>query len=112
PEGKVIRILERAQKQVVGTFEDNRSFGFVIPDDTKIANDVFIPKNKTKGAMTGHKVVVDITKYPERRKSAEGVVTQILGHKNDPENRKSEKGFVHQFLVIKIDQGSDILLVI
>lgn len=84
PEGKVIRILERAQKQVVGTFEDNRSFGFVIPDDTKIANDVFIPKNKTKGAMTGHKVVVDITKYPERRKSAEGVVTQILGHKNDP----------------------------
>ncbi|HLR65325.1 MAG TPA: ribonuclease R [Pseudogracilibacillus sp.] len=84
PEGKVIRILERAQKQVVGTFEDNRSFGFVIPDDTKVANDVFIPKNKIKGAMTGHKVVVDITKYPERRKSAEGVVTQILGHKNDP----------------------------
>src|SRR5699024_2681451 len=84
PEGKVIRILERAQKQVVGTFEDNRSFGFVIPDDTKVANDVFIPKNKIKGAMTGHKVDVDITKYPERRKSAEGVVTQILGHKNDP----------------------------
>lgn len=83
-EGKVIRILERAQTQIVGTFEDNREFGFVTPDDSRIASDIFIPKNKTYGAVTGHKVVVDITKYPERRKSAEGEVVQILGHKNDP----------------------------
>lgn len=83
-EGQVIRILERAQTKIVGTFEDNREFGFVTPDDTRIASDIFIPKNKTLGAVTGHKVVVDITKYPERRKSAEGEVVQILGHKNDP----------------------------
>lgn len=83
-EGKVIRILERAQTQIVGTFEDNREFGFVTPDDTRIASDVFIPKHQTMGAVTGHKVIVQITKYPERRKNAEGEVIQILGHKNDP----------------------------
>lgn len=84
PEGVVIRILERANNQIVGTFEDSQEFGFVIPDDKRIPNDIFIPKNKTKGAVTGHKVIVDIAKYPEGRKSAEGEVVQILGHKNDP----------------------------
>ncbi|MEN1967261.1 ribonuclease R [Lentibacillus sp. N15] len=84
PEGKVIRILERAVHTVVGTYEDNRSFGFVIADDKRIPNDIFIPKNMTNGAVSGHKVIVYITKYPEGRKSAEGEVIQILGHKNDP----------------------------
>src|SRR5699024_6204011 len=84
PEGKVIRILERAIHTVVGTFEDNRSFGFVIADDKRIPNDIFIPKNKTMGAVSGHKVVAHITKYPKGMKSAEGEIIQILGHKNDP----------------------------
>src|SRR5690625_256671 len=84
PEGVVIRIIERAIKQIVGTYEDNREFGFVIPDDTRIAHDVFIPKGNANGAITGHKVIVDIVTYPEGRKSAEGEVIQILGHKNDP----------------------------
>lgn len=84
PEGVVIRIIERANTQIVGTFEDSRSFGFVVPDDSRIPSDLFIPKNKTKGAVTGHKVIVNITEYPEGRKSAEGEVVQILGHKNDP----------------------------
>src|SRR5699024_3761256 len=80
PEGVVIRVLERANQEIVGTFEDSREFGFVIPDDKRIPNDIFIPKNKTKGAVTGHKVIVTISKYPEGKKSAEGEVTQILGH--------------------------------
>ncbi|ASK62766.1 ribonuclease R [Virgibacillus phasianinus] len=84
PEGTVIRILERAVHQVVGTFENNRSFGFVIADDKRIPNDIFIPKSKAKGAVSGHKVIATITKYPEGGKSAEGEITQILGHKNDP----------------------------
>ncbi|WP_156288412.1 ribonuclease R [Oceanobacillus salinisoli] len=84
PEGQVIRILERAVHQVVGTFEDNRSFGFVIADDKRIPNDIFIPKGSTHGAVGGHKVIARITKYPEGRKSAEGEIVQILGHKNDP----------------------------
>ena len=84
PEGAVIRILERAVIQVVGTFEDNRSFGFVIADDKRIPNDIFIPKNMTGGAVSGHKVIARITKYPEGRMSAEGEIIHILGHKNDP----------------------------
>src|SRR5690625_2973838 len=84
PEGTVIRILERATLQVVGTFEDNRAFGFVIADDKRIPNDIFIPKSMTNGAVSGHKVIAHITKYPEGRKNAEGEIIQILGHKNDP----------------------------
>jgi len=84
PEGTVIRILERAITKVVGTFNAGKHFGFVIPDDNKITGDIFIPENAEHGAMEGHKVVAEITKYPEGRKNAEGMVTQILGHKNDP----------------------------
>ncbi|WP_077327949.1 ribonuclease R [Virgibacillus siamensis] len=84
PEGTVIRILERATHQIVGTFENNRSFGFVVADDKRIPNDIFIPKGAFGGAVTGHKVIVHITKYPEAGKSAEGEIIYILGHKNDP----------------------------
>src|SRR5690625_2944521 len=83
-EGVVIRIVERAVREVVGTFELSRSFGFVIPDDTRMVNDIFSPKEQVNGAVTGHKVIVEITSYPEERKSAEGSVIKILGHKNDP----------------------------
>lgn len=84
PEGTVIRILERAITEVVGTFDNNKSFGFVIADDKRIPNDIFIPKGKMNGAVSGHKVIVRITKYPEHRMSAEGEIKTILGHKNDP----------------------------
>lgn len=83
-EGTVVRILERAVSQVVGTFENEGSFGFVIVDDKRIPNDIFIPKKAMNGAVTGHKVIARITKYPEGRMSAEGEIIQILGHKNDP----------------------------
>jgi ribonuclease R len=83
-EGKVLRILERASTDIVGTFEDNKSFGFVIADDKRIPNDIFIPKGNTNGAVDGHKVIARITEYPEGRKSAEGEIIEILGHKNDP----------------------------
>src|SRR5699024_9474772 len=57
---------------------------FVIADDKRIPNDIFIPKGKMNGAVSGHKVIAKITKYPEHRMSAEGEITKILGHKNDP----------------------------
>src|SRR5690625_559902 len=84
PEGTVIRILERGLTEVVGTYEDSGSFGFVIPDDKRVVHDIFIPKGASEGAISGHKVIVEITKYPDGRKSAEGQVVKILGHKNDP----------------------------
>ncbi len=84
PEGVVIRIIERANQQIVGTLEDNKEFGFVIPDDQRIPSDIFIAKKNLNGAVSGHKVIVDLTKFPEGRKNAEGTIVKILGHKNDP----------------------------
>ena len=83
-EGTIVRIIERGVQQIVGTYSESKHFGFVIPDDKKIATDIFIPKGSTKGAIEGHKVVVKLTSYPEGRKNAEGEVVKILGHKNDP----------------------------
>ncbi|MBA2875719.1 ribonuclease R [Thermaerobacillus caldiproteolyticus] len=83
-EGTIVRILERGVTEVVGTYTESRHFGFVIPDDKKIVNDIFIPKHAANGAVEGHKVVVRLTTYPEGRISAEGEVIKILGHKNDP----------------------------
>ena len=85
-EAQVIRIIARGMTQVVGTYEQSKSnFGFVIPDNTKIAQDIFVPKEWSKGAMTGHKVVVEITGYGTNTKSPEGKVVEILGHINDPD---------------------------
>ncbi|MCP3028189.1 ribonuclease R [Halobacillus sp. A5] len=84
PEGTVIRILERATTRVVGTYESSRNFGFVVADDKRIPHDIFIPKAQVNGAVDGHKVIVEITKFPEERMSAEGEIVEILGHKNDP----------------------------
>ncbi|MDQ0338421.1 ribonuclease R [Caldalkalibacillus uzonensis] len=83
-EGEVVRILERGLTEVVGTFQDQEYYGFVVPDDKHIAQDIFIPKAKINGAADGHKVVVKMTKYPQGRRSPEGEVIEILGHKNDP----------------------------
>ncbi|MEK4486940.1 ribonuclease R [Psychrobacillus sp. FSL H8-0484] len=83
-EGSIIKITQRGITKVVGTFQDNKGFGFVIPDDKKVPMDVFIAKGDTLGAIEGHKVVVEITEWPNERKSATGIVSQILGHKNDP----------------------------
>lgn len=82
-EGEIIRILERANEFIVGSFEDNRNFGFLIPDDQKIYQDVFIPKAKTMGAKNGQKVVVQITRWPEPRRNPEGKVVEILGYADD-----------------------------
>lgn len=106
PEGTVIRILERAVQEVVGTFSNHKAFGFVIVDDKRIPHDIFIPKNQKNGAVNGHKVLVQITKYPEERNSAEGEVTQILGHKNDPGIDIIAIIYKHG---LKIDFPSDVL---
>ena len=84
-EAQVIRIISRGISRVVGTFERTREhFGFVTPDNARFPQDIFVPKECSKGAVTGHKVVVEITDYGTDRRSPEGKVTEILGHVNDP----------------------------
>ena len=79
-EGDILRILERANDTIIGTYEDNGNFGFLIPDEHRIAYDVFIPKAQTGGAKNGQKVVVEVTRWPEQRRNPEGKVVEILGH--------------------------------
>lgn len=79
-EGEIIRILERKNTHLVGTFEESKNFGFLIPDDKKIFYDVFIPKSHTNGAKNRQKVVVEITKWPEARRNPEGKVIEVLGY--------------------------------
>lgn len=84
-DGVIVRILERGQQRIVGTFEaGSKGYGFVVADDKKIAKDIFISRENTKGAVTGHKVVVEITDYGEDRRNPEGKVIEILWHINDP----------------------------
>ncbi|WP_274648558.1 ribonuclease R [Paenibacillus humicola] len=83
-EGEVVRVVQRAVTQVVGTFENHETYGFVLPDDKRINRDIFIPQDGFKGAVTGQKVVARIVSYPEGRSAAEGEIVEILGHKDDP----------------------------
>lgn len=83
-EAEVVRVLEHANETLVGYFQKNQNFGFVVPDNQKIGRDIFIPHGKELGAVNGHKVVVRITDYGSGRRNPEGEVTEILGHANDP----------------------------
>ncbi|WDH98902.1 ribonuclease R [Paenibacillus urinalis] len=83
-EGEVIRIVKRAVVQVVGVFQSQEVYGFVIPDDKRINRDIFIPRTGFNNAVDGQKVVVNIVSYPEGRAAAEGEIIEILGHKDDP----------------------------
>ena len=83
-EAKVTSILSHGLTQVVGTFDRAGGFGFVIPDNDKIISDIFVPGERSKGAVTGHKVVVELTDYGDERHKPEGKIIEILGHENDP----------------------------
>ncbi len=83
-EGKIVSIVEHGIETVVGTYEKNNNFGFVICDNTKIGTDIFIPQGKDMRAVSGSKVVVQITRYAKKNNKPEGVITEIIGHKNDP----------------------------
>ncbi len=83
-EGTVTKVIERSKTTFVGTYQANRGFGFVVPDDKKLNMDIFVAKEDALGAVDGHKVVVEIVNWPDDIKSATGIITKILGHKNDP----------------------------
>lgn len=83
-EAEVVRIISHGIRQIVGTFDGSENFGFVIPDNSKVAQDIFIHKEHTKHAVSGHKVVAEITDYGKDGKKPEGKIVEILGHINDP----------------------------
>ena len=82
-EGKIVRILKHEKDTVVGTFQYNKNFGFVIPDDKNFGTDIFISKKNFGKARNNHKVLVKITKYPDKGKKAEGKIIEVLGNVNE-----------------------------
>ncbi len=83
-EAKVVKVISHGLSQLVGIYESSKNFGFVIPDNQKFGQDIFIPKEHANGAVSGHKVVVQLTGYGEKGKKPEGKVVEIIGHVNDP----------------------------
>ena len=82
-EGRIVRILKHEKDTVVGTFQYNKNFGFVIPDDKNFGTDIFISKKNFGKARNNHKVLVKIIKYPEKNKKAEGKIIEVLGNVNE-----------------------------
>ncbi len=82
-EGKITKIIRHEKDTIVGTFQKSRNFGFVVPDDKNFGTDIFISRSNWGKARNNHKVLVKITKYPERGKNAEGEVIEILGGVNE-----------------------------
>lgn len=82
-EGIVVKILERATKEVVGTFQKKKGFGFVVPDDRKLTEDIYIKKDAFRSAANGDKVVAKITQYPDKQHRLEGKITEIVARKGE-----------------------------
>ena len=78
-EGKIVKILKHKNDTIVGLFQKSQNFGFVVPDNKNLGTDIFIPKKHFNGAKNNDKVVVKLTKYPEKDKNAEGKVIEVLG---------------------------------
>ena len=82
-EGEIAKIIERSNKTIIGIYEDSSNFGFVVADDKRIAQDIFIPKSERNGAKTGQIVIAEITQWPEQKRNPEGKIIEILGNKGD-----------------------------
>ncbi|WP_461204597.1 ribonuclease R [Clostridium sp. DL1XJH146] len=82
-EGEIVRVVERANNNVIGVYEESQNFGFVIPEEKKISKDIFIPKGDTNGAKNKDIVIVEITKWPDNRRSPEGRIVDVLGKKGE-----------------------------
>ena len=85
PEGEIIRILERGYRRLVGTFQRSGRLGMVTPDETRINWDIIVPREDVGGAQSRDKVVVEITRWPERqRRNPEGKIIEVLGAQGTP----------------------------
>ena len=82
-EGEVSEVLERANTKVIGIYEDSRNFGFVVPEDTRLNQDIFISKKDKLNAKNGDVVICEVTKWPEKRRSPEGIIKEVLGQKGE-----------------------------
>lgn len=84
PEGRIIKVLERARTTVVGVYHPAKSYGFVVPEDKKLTKDVFIPPGQESGAGDGDVVVVRVTSWGDTQRGPAGEVETVLGRLGEP----------------------------
>lgn len=82
--GEIVKVIDRANKEVVGVFDKDKYFGFVVPDNKRLGRDIFIPKSEFQGAKEGQRVVAKINRWPEKRRNPEGSIIEILGDAGSP----------------------------
>jgi ribonuclease R len=78
PSGEVIKVVKRKRKTITGTYEDKGTFGFVIPDDSKIKFDFFIDNENKKRVKNGQSVIIKISRYPRKGTNPEGKIVSII----------------------------------
>ena len=83
-EGVVVKVLERGMPEIVGTYQLNRDFGFVVSDNPKFSKDIFIPRKETAGVKNGDKVIAVVTDYGSKNKNPEGKIKENLGNIRTP----------------------------
>ncbi len=83
-EGRIIKVLERAKTNLVGTYHKRRFIGYVEPDDRKISKDIYIAQENSAGAMDGQKVVVSLADWQDVELGPEGKIVEVLGYPDDP----------------------------
>ncbi len=84
-EGRIIRILERGRRKIVGKFMKGKNYQYVIPEDERILQEIYIPDDETKRARPGQIVVAEISRYPSKKARPEGRIFHIIGYPDDPE---------------------------
>ena len=113
-EGSVIRILERKTREVVGRFMRAKNYSYIIPEDERILQEVFIPEGETKRARPNQVVVAEITQYPTERARPVGRITHILGYPDDPEIEPQiiihKYGLPHRFSSAAIKEAQNLSL--
>lgn len=85
PEGRVIRVLERRVKRIVGEYQQGTGFGYVVPEEGRHLHHIYIPKGREKRAYPGQIVVAEIRQYPEGNRDPEGEIVRVLGRRDDPD---------------------------
>lgn len=83
-EGEIVKIIARNTKTIIGVYQENPNFGFVLPEDKKVREDIFIPKGESLNAKNRDVVVCELTRYPDGNKNAQGRIISVLGRKGDP----------------------------
>ncbi len=79
PEGRVVEVIERGNSRIVGTFQEGKTYHYVVPDELKIGKDICVSEKDRGKAQSGQKVVVEVLRWGDYRRLPEGRIIKVLG---------------------------------